>query len=59
MIDGKDKARIEAAIRTFQEFQPAKSLNLKEVANLCRYFLTGEKNQDTWTNKDFGLEEEK
>lgn len=68
MIDGKDKARIEAAIRVLSVPVPRKpgaaSLTFvydredaarKKAADLCRYFLTGEKEQDTWTDKDFGL----
>ena len=44
--------KIEAAIKMFQEFESAKPLTLKEVADLLRWVL---KQKSTWTDKDFGL----
>lgn len=46
------QARIEAAIRYFEQL----GLDDYGTADLCRYFLGQE--QDTWTDKDFGLEGE-
>lgn len=65
MIDGKDKARIEAAIRVLDDWYKAHPIGcvcdpkeqLRTTANLCRYFLG--QPQDTWKNEDFGLKEEK
>ena len=60
------QARIEAAIRYFrkqaklytdQGNRPLEH-HMRQLTDLGRYFLTGEKDQDTWTDKDFGLEKE-
>lgn len=49
--DVRSSERIEAAIRELDKSD-------KVLGNLLQWALTGEKDQDTWTNKDFGLEEE-
>ena len=53
--DVRSSERIEAAIRYFQG--EAKPLTMKEVADLCRYFLG--QPQPTWKPEDFGLGPEK
>ena len=65
-IDIQPPSRIEAAIRHFEKDSTEFGLKSRnefvldrKIADLCHYFLTGEKDQDTWKNKDFGLEEEK
>lgn len=51
--------KIEAAIKNLRSILEEKWLKPEDIVDLCRYFLTGEKDQDTWKDRDFGLEEEK
>ena len=47
--------RIEAAIKNLKPILEEKWLTPENIVDLCRYFLTGEKDQKTWKDADLGL----
>lgn len=54
MIDGKDKARIEAAIRNLDDIRGGGTgIKALELADLLRWVLG--QPQDTWTDEGLGL----
>lgn len=60
-VDIQPPARIEAAIRFFEKRGkrfPQGYTRCKHHADLLRWALTGEKGQETWKDKELGLEEE-